>query len=51
MILDEIAEKTRNRIALEKEKCSPEKIRSMAEMLPVSYDFPFERAQIGRAHV
>lgn len=44
MILDEIAEKTRNRIALEKEKCSPEKIRSMAEMLPVSYDFPFERA-------
>lgn len=44
MILDEIAEKTRERIAREKEKCSLEEVRRMAEALPVCGEFPFEKA-------
>lgn len=47
MILDEIAEKTRKRIALAKERLSMEQIRSMAEKLPVSDEFPFEKALAG----
>lgn len=44
MILDEIAAKTGERIAREKEKRSLEEIRALAEALPVSRDFPFEKA-------
>lgn len=44
MILDEIAEKTRERVAREKETCSLEEIRALAQTLPVSQEFPFEKA-------
>ncbi|MDD7390004.1 MAG: indole-3-glycerol phosphate synthase TrpC [Lachnospiraceae bacterium] len=44
MILDEIAAKTRERIAREKEKRSLEEIKTLAEALPVSRDYPFEKA-------
>lgn len=44
MILDEIAAKTKERIAREKEKCSLEEIRALAEALPVSREYPFEKA-------
>lgn len=44
MILDEIAEKTRERMEQEKKRCSLEKIRAMAEALPVNGEFPFEKA-------
>lgn len=44
MILDEIAAKTRERIAYEKEKCSLEEIKALAESMPVSLEYPFEKA-------
>lgn len=44
MILDEIAAKTRERIAGEKKKCSLEEIKALAESLPVDQEFPFEKA-------
>lgn len=44
MILNEIAAKTRERIAWEKEKCPLEEIRAMAEAMPVSSGYPFEKA-------
>lgn len=44
MILDEIAEKTRERIRLEKQQVSAALMRSMAEELPAGKDFPFRKA-------
>ncbi len=44
MILDEIAEKTRERVAISKEKISQDEMEKMARALPVSDDFPFEKA-------
>ncbi|MCM1272190.1 MAG: indole-3-glycerol phosphate synthase TrpC [Clostridium sp.] len=44
MILDEIAAKTRERIALEKKKISLHEMRHMAEELPVNDTFPFYKA-------
>ena len=44
MILEEIAEKTRERIRREKEACSLEEMRSRAEALPIDVEFPFEKA-------
>lgn len=44
MILDEIAAKTRERIALDKQKLPPQELRRMAESLPAGGDFPFEAA-------
>ena len=44
MILNEIASKTKERIARAKEKCSLEEIRALAEALPVSREYPFEKA-------
>lgn len=44
MILDELAESTRVRIAAQKKQISPETLREMAERLPVTGDFPFEKA-------
>lgn len=44
MILDEIAAKTRERIALEKEKCPLEELKALAESMPVNREFPFEKA-------
>ncbi|MDE6024207.1 MAG: indole-3-glycerol phosphate synthase TrpC [Lachnospiraceae bacterium] len=44
MILDEIAKKTEERIALEKKKISYEQIRRMAEEMPVSREYPFYKA-------
>ncbi|MGN0293856.1 MAG: indole-3-glycerol phosphate synthase TrpC [Lachnospiraceae bacterium] len=44
MILDEIAAKTRERIAAEKEKRSLDEIRALAEELPISREYPFEKA-------
>lgn len=44
MILDKIAEKTRERICLEKQQISPAAMRSMAEALPANRDFAFEKA-------
>lgn len=44
MILDEIAAKTKERIALEKKKISLYEMRHMAEEMPVSSEFPFYRA-------
>lgn len=44
MILDEIAEKTRERIQGEKKRISPAEMRRMAETLPAAGDFPFRRA-------
>ena len=44
MILDEIAEKTRERIEEEKKKLPPEELRRQAEALPVCDNYPFEKA-------
>ncbi len=44
MILDEIAERTRERIALEKKKISLHEMRHMAEEMPVNGEFPFYKA-------
>lgn len=44
MILDEIAEKTRERIRLEKRQLPPSEMRSMAERLPSDTGFPFQKA-------
>lgn len=44
MILEEIAAKTRERIAEEKRRLSPEVLRRMAEELPADTGFPFEAA-------
>lgn len=47
MILDTIAEKTKERVAELKKAKSLEEIKAEAGMLPVSYDFPFEKALRG----
>lgn len=44
MILDEIAEKTRERIRAEKQRISPETMRRMAEELPKGNAFAFREA-------
>lgn len=44
MILDEIAEKTRERICLEKRQISPAAMRAMAEGLPADRNFAFLKA-------
>lgn len=44
MILDEIAAKTRERIAEEKKKMPPEELRRMAEAMEKNTGFPFEAA-------
>ncbi|MCD8082941.1 MAG: indole-3-glycerol phosphate synthase TrpC [Clostridiales bacterium] len=44
MILDEIAERTRMRVRLEKEKLPAAEVRRMAERLPTDTGFPFEAA-------
>lgn len=44
MILDELAALTRQRVAKEKEKISESEMRRMAESLPVTGTFPFEKA-------
>lgn len=44
MILDEIAAKTRERIQEEKKRLSPDVLREQAEKLPVTGEFPFEKA-------
>lgn len=44
MILDEIAERTRERIRAEKQRISPETMRRMAEELPAVHDFVFREA-------
>ncbi|MDE5872390.1 MAG: indole-3-glycerol-phosphate synthase TrpC, partial [Lachnospiraceae bacterium] len=44
MILDEIAQKTRERINLEKQKLPLTELRRMAEELPVSGEYPFYKA-------
>jgi indole-3-glycerol phosphate synthase len=44
MILDEIAAKTRERIAQEKKQVSAQEMRRMAASMPVSHEYPFEQA-------
>lgn len=44
MILDEIAAKTRERIAEEKKKVSPEEMKERALSKPITEEFPFLRA-------
>lgn len=44
MILDELAALTRERVAKEKEKISESEMRRMAESLPATGTFPFEKA-------
>jgi indole-3-glycerol phosphate synthase len=44
MILDEIAAKTKERIAEEKRTVSADEMRRMAEELPAGREYPFERA-------
>ena len=44
MILDKIVAATRQRVAQEKEALSLEDLKVQVEALPVSQDFPFEKA-------
>lgn len=44
MIIDDIVEKTKIRLAKEKAIISPEKMRKAAEAMPINDDFPFAKA-------